>query len=233
MLTMILFLSIRKLFPGFNLNKTICISSFSKKLLTCIVLLTLCSFFGFTQKHSYSIIKSGKTIGTCSVNRQQSENKVSYSISSDAKTGFILNILVNVMIEEIFESGTLVNSTFIRKINGIETIRKTADKTIDSYKMNGKSANTKIIFPKIDYTMASMYLIEPVKRKFVYSEYYQQNIPVIALGVNRYLLLFPDGNKSYYTYVSGICTEIEAHTDWALLHIILNNTTSQNLCSDL
>jgi hypothetical protein len=60
--------------------------------------------------------------------------------------------------------------------------------------------------------MGAMYFVEPVFYHQVFSEAYQQFVQVQKTDNNRYMVQFPDGNKSYYSYSHGICTLIEAHT---------------------
>ena len=224
MLTMIIIITLRKYFPGIFIRFNFKIR-FTGILLLCFILFPTS---GFTQYYTYTVIKGNKQLGTLSVKCLKADKRITYSIWSEAKTGFIFNITVNVMIEEIFEMEEMEQSTFIRKINGIQMIKNTVDKFKNGYvlKINGNDA--KNISNKINYSMGAMYFIEPENRQFVYSENYQQFLPLLAMGKNHYLIKFPDGNKSYYTYNNGMCTEVEAHTKWAVLFFKLNAGPSSN-----
>jgi len=179
--------------------------------------LILIPLSGIAQQYLYSINKDGTCIGKLSVACSGAGNQLAYSIHSNAKVRFIFEMNVDVLIEETFDSGHLKNSTFIRKVNGREKINNTACKIQDSYQLTNNSNPFKIYPSPIDYTMGAMYFIEPGNRHFVYSELYQQLIPVISLGGNRYLVEFPNGNKSYYTYRNGMCTSIEVHVPMTIL----------------
>ena len=56
--------------------------------------------------------------------------------------------------------------------------------------------------------MGAMYFIEPEKQQFVYSENYQEFIPLIPLGKNRYLIKFPDGNSVINADTFSFCFDI-------------------------
>ncbi|MFI5219761.1 MAG: DUF6134 family protein [Bacteroidia bacterium] len=183
---------------------------------------------GFTQEQTYSIIKGSTRIGIVSASCQKKGNRSIYSIWSEAKTRFIIDIRVNMIVEEIFEAGHMEHSTLIRKINGKEKVHNTADKTAQGYVLKKKGNTYKTFSTLVNYSIAAMYFIEPFNRHFVYSEYYQQIVPVSAVGAHHYLIEFPNGNKSYYTYSNGICTATEVHTEWAVLFFKLDENHSIN-----
>jgi hypothetical protein len=211
MLTLFIILSIRKLFAGKKRVRT----SASYRLV--LVALLILPFNSISQQLNYSVMKGGKIIGRSGVNRIENNSTVLYKITSEALTGSIFKIRINVLIEEIFENKKMIQSTFSRKVNGFETIKNIVQ-TIDEKTIivRGESKGN-VINPAPDYTICSMYFEEPVERNFVYSECYLQFVPVQSLGNNRYLIIFPDGNKNYYSYINNICTEIEAHTSWAVV----------------
>lgn len=220
MLTIFLLITIKKYFLNILTLKNIIIQKtfyFQSIFGLIFLLLVLAPTSAFSQQHTYSVIKGNKKIGSLSVTRANEQNKIKYSIWSEARTGFILNIKINVLIEEWFEKGELVHSKFIRKVNGIEIINNEVEKFKDIYTLKQKGDYTKTLSSDIKYTTASMYFIEPVNMPFVYSENYQQLIQVIDFGKNKYLVEFPDGNRSYYTYRNGICTTVEAHTSWSVV----------------
>ena len=219
MLTMILIITFKKFFPGIFPQQQSNIPNIFLPIISGIIflLLILVPVSGFTQQYSYSVLRGDKQIGTLSVKSVKAEKRTMYSIWSEAKTGFIFNININVMIEETFNMGEMEHSTFIRKIDGIEMIKNTVDKLNDGLLLKHNDGDDKIISSKINYSMGAMYFIEPLNRKFVYSENYQQFVPVFEAGKNRYLIKFPDGNKSYYTYNDGMCTGVEVHTNWTFI----------------
>jgi hypothetical protein len=221
---MILMITFRKYFPGTYSRLTLNIRNISLQIIPGILLLFLILIptSGFTQQYSYSVIKGKKQIGTLTVNCQKKGNLIIYSIGSEAKTGFIFNISINVIIDEIFNMGEMEHSLFIRKVNGIEMIKNTVDKIKEGYLLKHNDGNNKTIFTKVNYSMGAMYFIEPLNRQFVYSENYQQFVPVIEAGKNRYQVKFPDGNESYYSYSNGICTSVEVHSSWAVIFFKLN-----------
>jgi hypothetical protein len=231
MLTLLLIVLARKIFAE---NK----SRFDLSLLHAVLLrivpggfslfLLLIPVSGFTQEHTYSIIKGTTPIGTLSATCTKINSRSIYSIWSEAKTRFIIDIHVYVTIDEIFESGQMEHSVLIRKINGKEKVNNTAEKTGESYVLKKRDNTNKITETTVTRSMATLYFIEPKNLSYVYSEYYQQLVQVIPTGTNRYLIEFPNGNESYYTYSNGVCTEVEAHTDWATIFFRLYDTHSVN-----
>lgn len=188
-----------------------------------IICLLFLPAFALPQSYTYSVLKSDKQIGSLSVKCIKEGQKIKYSISSEAKTGFLSFIRINVMIDEEFENGKMSNSKFIRKVNGIETIKNEVELSKSIYILKDNGDINKTLAMDIKYTMGTMYFIEPENRPFVYSENYQQFVPVTSLGVNKYLINFPDGNKSYYKYSNGICISVEAHTSWSVVFFKLKD----------
>ncbi len=231
MLPLILFILDRKIFSENRFRTQI-------KIRSAVLLRTVqCVFFlfilmipvsGFTQQCTYSIIKGDSRIGVVSANCRTIGNRTMYSIWSEAKARFIIEICVNMIVEEIFESGHMEHSTFVRKINGKEKVHNTADKTAKGYILKKKDNTCKTSAACVNYSIASMYFIEPLNRHFVYSEYYQQMVPVSPTGVHRYIIEFPNGNKSYYTYSNGTCITAEVHTEWVVLFFQLVSNHSDN-----
>jgi hypothetical protein len=43
----------------------------------------------------------------------------------------------------------------------------------------------------------------------VYSDNFQQYVPVTKVSANKYKISFPNGNYNYYTYKNGVCTTVD------------------------
>jgi len=171
----------------------------------------------FSQILNYSVMKGSNRIGSLTAKCVRADERITYSITSGVSASFIFKLNVSVCIDEIFENENLKYSYYKKSINGSETIIKTIPIQKYMYVLTDRNEETKILSSKITYTMGSMYFVEPVFYHLVYSEAYQQFVPIKEIGKNKYLIQFPDGNKSYYTYSNGICTLVEVHTAMATI----------------
>jgi len=191
--------------------------SIRKTTVLLILFLQLMPLKGRSQEYLYAILKGSDVIGTLSAKRSETNGHEVLHVQSKAKIRFLLTIQVEVMIRETFESGKLNRSTIVRTVNGRENIRNTAESLASGYLLKKKNEKETLLYQDIRYSMGQMYFTEPDSMEQVYSEHYQLLIPVTSTSPHRYLVKFPNGNKSYYDYVNGICTAVEAHTDLATI----------------
>jgi hypothetical protein len=223
MLTMMLLMILRKYFPDAIITATALINKMRFRLLTVLFL----TFIGLpqsvvSQESVYSVLRGSKTIGVLKVKREQKGMLTHYYIWSEARVGSILGMKVNVLMEETYSSDGLQNSLYIRKIGGIETVRNVIQLKEGKYQDNHRSNPVDLSPGRIDYSMGCMYFIEPHARKRVYSEYYRQFVTVASIVPGKYIINFPDGGKSYYTYRSGLLTRVEVHANHAVIIFKLN-----------
>lgn len=61
------------------------------------------------------------------------------------------------------------------------------------------------------YNMSSLYLVEPIKIRKVYSDVFQEFLEIITLAPHHYKIRLPDGNYNEYFYKNGICKTIKVH----------------------
>ncbi|MBK8144344.1 MAG: hypothetical protein IPK62_04725 [Bacteroidetes bacterium] len=74
----------------------------------------------------------------------------------------------------------------------------------------------------IHLTTANLYFFEPKNVNAIFSEKFEKMIPVKSTGIRKYTLELPNGNKTSYSYENGICSLVEADTDWATLKFVKN-----------
>jgi len=63
----------------------------------------------------------------------------------------------------------------------------------------------------ITYNMICLYDKEPVDVPKVYSDKFQQFLPIQTVADHHYRIKFPDGNFNEYYYKEGRCVRVEVH----------------------
>ena len=122
----------------------------------------------------------------------------------------------------IFKGNQMLQAQLYRTLNGKVKVNNSATWNGKSYLMTNKDNEPSSLQHLIYLTTANLYYLEPTNIATVFSEKFQKMIPIKHVGNRRYLLDLPNGNKAYYSYTNGICSLVEAETDWASLKFVLN-----------
>jgi hypothetical protein len=190
--------------------------------LTCLLLLTQSSFASNGESLTYSIIKGNSTIGSIRIDRSTKNDFTEYSFESTAKLNLLLSFEVYDRMRVLFRGPQLIQAKLYRTLNGKVKVDNTATWNGSSYRLFDKDGHTGSIDHQIYATTASLYFFEPLNSHAVFSEKFQQMIPIKRVGEKKYALQLPNGNKVTYTYSNGICSLVEADTDWASVKFVLN-----------
>lgn len=161
---------------------------------------------------TYSVIRNGSEIGAIVIKEIRKGTQVSYYLQSQIKVQFILSFTVKAIEETIYENDILVSSLIYRKFNESEKVNKRIRFANNNYIINnGKSEKWLNEFP-IKYNMACVYTQEPISVSRIFSDNFQQFIPIKKTGAHQYKIVFPDGNANEYFYQNGICIRIKMTT---------------------
>jgi hypothetical protein len=173
------------------------------------------------QVRLYKVIYKGDEVGTLRFKQLVTGDSVHYKMSSDVQTRFIFRIHVKSTEEAVFKNGKLLYSAVNRTVNGNEKVRRQtlAANNVYHLKREGKAS----IFnnANIQYNLIRLYSMEPVNINKVYSDNFQQYLPVIKAGAHKYKVELPDGNYNYYTYNNGICSKVDVHHSLYTMQMIL------------
>ena len=197
---------------------------FFGRILLCLLVALLLVTISLAQpkRLSYTVKRAGKDIGTLIFKETVNGNRTSHLMFSDIKVRFLFNFHAKGKEEAVYENGVLTFSCTLQKMNGdIETDNKTT-RLSNGYIVYAGSDTSKLATYPIHYSMASLYGIEPVDHKEVYSDKYKKLLPIQRVGAHHYRIVFPNGNQNEYFYNNGICTRIKIDAGMFKAEMILN-----------
>jgi hypothetical protein len=178
------------------------------------------------QLYSYTISRNGNEIGNMQLSRKTVGIDTYLTITSKVKTRFVVGINVNTTDQARFNNGTLVYSSVFRTVNGNEKETKKTRLVNNRYEIQSGKSSAKSISGPINYNMMMLYLKEPAGVSKVYSDNFQQFIPVNKLATHSYRLKLPDGNYNDYHFQNGICSTVLIHHSLYDIRIELTKTTN-------
>lgn len=171
---------------------------------------------------NYSIIKDDKTIGNIRVERSLKDDITEYLFESRAKVKILYSIEVYDKMGVTFKQNILQQAKLYRTMNGKLKVNNTAIWNGSFYNLSDKDGANGFLKQSVFCSTASMYFNEPGNVKSVFSEKFQKMVPIQKIDSKKYRIDLPNGNTTTYTYNSGICTLVEANTDFANLKFVLN-----------
>lgn len=176
---------------------------------------------------NYSIIKDDKTIGNIRVERSFKDGITEYFFESRAKVKILYSIEIYDKMGVTFKQNILQQASLYHTMNGKLKVNNTATWNGSFYDLSDKEGANGFLKQSVFCSTASLYFNEPVNVKSVFSEKFQKMVPVQKIDSKRYRINLPNGNITTYTYNSGICTLVEAETDFANLKFVLNTNLNK------
>lgn len=164
------------------------------------------------NKHlAYNIRQQGKTVGTLQVKEVAANGKVSFQLRSQVQIRFLIGINIKAMEEAHFENNVLVFSSINRSMNGAQKVDKTIRLQGHTYHVNNEGKKEEVRLYPIRHTLLTLYLYEPVALTHVFSDVFQQMVPVRKVAANHYKVQFPDGGYNEFFYKEGSCAKVVLH----------------------
>ena len=176
---------------------------------------------------NYSIIKDDRTIGNIRVERSLKNDITEYLFESRAKVKILYSIEIYDKMGVTFKQNILQQAKLYRTMNGKLKVNNTATWNGNFYTLSDKDGANGSLKQSIFSSTASLYFNEPGNIKSVFSEKFQKMIPIQKINSQKYRINLPNGNTATYTYSGGICTLVEANTDFANLKFVLDTTSSK------
>ena len=221
MLTLLIILTIRKWITSRNIkfSDLLLLKYFKNNRNPVLVLLLYGLGFmpenGFSQKYTYSIYSNNKEIGVSTIEKSHQGNKTFYTLESTAQVDFLRTFTIYTRIDIIYKGAILHNAQLVRKVNEKERTNKRTLRSAKGYKLfdKGNLQKEHYTYP-INKTTVDLFFHPPENIDSLYSENLQQCIPIRKVSENKYALCLPDGNRTYYSYSNGLCTEMNSQTMW-------------------
>ncbi|HMF71688.1 MAG TPA: DUF6134 family protein [Flavitalea sp.] len=170
---------------------------------------------------NYIVLYKGEDIGVMQLKQTIAGDTVLYKMTSDIRTRFIFNITVKSVEESTFQNGKLVYSAVNRTVNGNQKVKRQTTAGNKVYTLN-KEGKPGIIYDEcINYNLMSLYCREPVNIARVYSDNYQQFLPITKINAHTYKIELPDGNYNHYIYNRGICVKVDVFNNLYNMELVL------------
>ena len=184
-----------------------------QKVFACFLLLLLCGA-GWAQEQSlqYAINRHGKRVGELTFKQVKESTKTTYTVESLVKVSILLSFTVQAWENSVYENDVLQSSSLVRKVNGKERTNKVIKTTGSGLTISNKNEEKVVKNYLVKYSTHCLYVAEPVSYTNVFSDNYQQFIPIQKLAVHHYKISFPDGGSNEYFYENGICKKVKVRS---------------------
>jgi hypothetical protein len=186
---------------------------FAARLALVLLLTAGIACYAFAQERvlQYAVKRNGNPVGTLALTESKGGNRIVYKLQSVIKTSFLCTIAAKGVEEAVYENGVLVQSFFYQKVNGNERVNTRMQAAGNGYTVVSHSKTKSLRRYPITYNMVCLYTLEPLHRTTVFSDRFQEFLPVETLRPHQYKVTFPDGAYSEYRYQNGLCTNIKIH----------------------
>ena len=169
----------------------------------------------------YVVLYKGEDIGVMQLKQTIAGDTVLYKMTSDIRSRFIFKITVKSVEESTFQNGKLVYSAVDRTVNGNQKVKRQTTAGNKVYTLN-KEGKPGVIYDEcINYNLMSLYCQEPVNMARVYSDNYQQFLPITKINAHTYKIELPDGNYNHYIYNKGICVKVDVFNNLYNMELVL------------
>ncbi len=166
------------------------------------------------QGKVYDILLNGMQIGELKVyTTTTNTGETHYRADADASVWFFGRKNITTLISSVYKDKLMETASFHEKLN-----EKTQNLSLTNRDGNGYQVRLneeKVTLParRITYSTAILYHREPKNITELFSERFGKFCPIKPVGVGKYELTMPDGKQNLYTYVNGVCEEVEVHTN--------------------
>jgi hypothetical protein len=192
-----------------------------KHILAFLSLFIFAETFSQEKVRTYTVKYRGDDVGLVKLNHNVMGDTVSYKMISNVNTRFIFKINVRTVEESTFQNGRLIYSAVNRTVNGNEKVRRETSAGNKIYNITREGKKSIMKNESIGFNLMQMYCQEPLNIHKVYSDNYQQLLPITKLSSHAYKVVLPDGNYNHYYYTNGICSKVKVFHSLYDLEMIL------------
>ncbi len=161
------------------------------------------------EKFDYEVIVYNRTIGTFLASKVELNERADYSLETKISTRIFKNIEFDFAMNSSYQNSILVHSDLKNYMNNELRKSSTVDFDGSKYLIRTKKNTITHNEVRIEYSSASLYFEEPIGRKFLFSENYGINLPIIEIKPHKYLVKLPNGDTNYYEYKNGEVASVE------------------------
>lgn len=186
------------------------------RIYTLFVILCLVPAISLAQRQvvTFQVNFKDKKIGTMVATQMLAGVKSTQQLSTVTNARVMLiTVHMESEIKSIHQNGILERSVSFRRSNrGPKNLEVSVIKSgVKKYKTvtNGKTGS---LSTNIGFCIIDLYFREPRGISRIFSNIHSQFLTVKVVGKGRYMVINPDKNHSYYTYINGVLKIIETDT---------------------
>lgn len=169
----------------------------------------------------YTVYRHGDEIGWINLSKFDADNHFTINLASEVSVRMLFKFTAKANERAEFMNGKLVHSYIYRKMNGTVKADKHTRFTGNGYEVEEASGKKELDIKNVSYNMNCLYFKEPVGIAQVYSDNFQQFVPIEKEPEGFYKIKFPDGNSNKYYYKNGVCSAIHVDHTWYSADIVL------------
>jgi len=178
-----------------------------------------------TQSLKYVLIVNNKNIGHVFASQTKEANYITYKIQSRAKVDIFISFMNDFLMNTTFKDGVMQESFTERRVNDAVTDYCKIRYEDNIYHIDYKKQKKYLKDYKLQFTVACLYFNEPKGLKTVFSESYGSFLPIKEVSQQKYELTLPTGQKNFYLYKDGICTEADIYNVFTKVYFKLVENT--------
>lgn len=176
--------------------------------------------YGATEKNlTYKVLVSDELKGTLDARLiQESEKNFSIRLITTFEV-FLLKIKSDIQLK--YENGILVSAETSKHINGVRTEHTLVTNHFGVYKISGSDIDDLILTLPVTFSVGRLYHFEPIGHTKILSERLGKEVEVRTIGKHAYELRQPDGDRNYFFYKNGICSEMQTRMKGKAVRFVL------------
>lgn len=170
-----------------------------------------CFLAAFSQEQSlvYAVQRKGKKIGDLTFQKSQAGSRTTYNIQSDVKVSLLLTISVKAKEQSVYENDVLQSVSVIRHINGKQKTNRQIVNNGKGLVVTEDGEKRELKNYVVNFNIHCLYTVEPTYFTNVFSDSFQQFLPIVKMAPHHYKITFPDGNSNEYFYENGVCQKVK------------------------
>ena len=169
--------------------------------------------FSQQQHLQYAINRNGKTVGNLSFEKSTAGTRTTYNIHSEVKVAVLLTVTVQAREQSVYDNDVLQSSSMVRHVNGRQKANKQIVNNGSGLTVSADGHRKELKNFRVKYNMHCLYSVEPIHFGNVFSDNYQQFIPIIKMADHHYRIAFPDGGSNEYFYENGVCKKVKVKSN--------------------
>lgn len=162
------------------------------------------------QALMYDIVVNDRTVGQMQVATLPTTSGLQYQVNADVRMHILGERRMITNFTSTYQNNQLTEARFHDQLNGKTRHDALVRWDGEAYRIKVNGEQSQLANRRVTYSTASLYAQEPQGIRELFSERFGQFCSIKPLANHTYELTMPDGRKSRYHYVEGVCHKVEA-----------------------